>query len=174
MVENCVRRYHIFQHTWIPIHGEGLSCNREHGNRSDPFAIPVKSGEDIVGYVPRQFSCVSSLLLQSGGLLACKVSGDRHYSLDLLQEGMEIPCMYTFPGVPDLVHKNQQWLGEFKAKIKESLSGILDSLKLSNLQSSHAAVTDLEVFEKDITPEVLDIIYHNRHTDVQTQARKFG
>ena len=111
MVESCIRGYHVFQHIWAPIHGEVLSCSREHGNRSDPFAVALKKGEDIVGHVPRRFSCARSLFLQSGGLLVCKVSGDRRYSRDLPQGGMEIPRVCTFSGAPDLVHKTRQWLG---------------------------------------------------------------
>ena len=97
-VESCVHGYHIFQHAWI--HREGS------------FAVVVKKGEDIVRHGPRQFSCASSLFLQSGGLLACEVSVDRHYSHDLLNSigGMEISCVYIFSGVPDLVNKTKQWL----------------------------------------------------------------
>ena len=51
-------------------------CSRGHGDISNPFAIVVKK-EDIVGHVPKQISCASSLFLQIGGLLACKVSVDR-------------------------------------------------------------------------------------------------
>ena len=56
------------QHTYISIHKDVFSCSREHGTRSDPFAVVVKIGGDIVGHVPRWFSCPSSLFLQSGGL----------------------------------------------------------------------------------------------------------
>ena len=100
------------------------------------------------------FSCACSLFLQSGGLLVCEVSGDRRYSRDMPQRGMEIPCVYTFSGAPDLVHKTMQQLGELKAVIKEISSGILDSLKP---QSGHAAVTDLEMIENDTEPAVIDI-----------------
>ena len=165
-VESCIHGYHVFQHIWVPIHGEVLSCSRECGNRSDPFAVALKIEEDIVGHVPRQFSCACSLFLQSDGLLVCGVSGDRRYSCDLLQGGMEIPCVYTFSGAPDLVHKTRQRLGELKAVIKEISSGILDSLKLSDPQSGHAAVTDLEMIENDTEPVVIDITNDDGTTDV--------
>ena len=60
-----------------------------------------------MGHVPRWFSCASSVFLQSGGLLAFKVSGDGCCLHDMIQGGMEIPCVYTFSGAPDLVHKTK-------------------------------------------------------------------
>ena len=144
-VESCVRGYHIFQHTWIPIHGEVLSCSRERGNRSDPFAVAVKKGEDIVGHVPRRFSCASSLFLQSGGLLACEVTGDRRYSRDLLQGGMEIPCVYTFSGVPDLVHAAVTEV--FENDIKPEVVDITD----------HNRPTDVLSTSKEVWVKIQDI-----------------
>ena len=84
-----------------------MSCSKERGN-TDPFAVVAKEEEDIVGHVPRRFSCASSLFLRSGGLLVCEISGDRCYSRDLPQGDMEIPCVYTFSGASDLVYKTKQ------------------------------------------------------------------
>ena len=126
--ESCIRAYHIYPHTRVPSHGEVLSCSRECCNRTDPFAVVVKKEEDIVGHVPRWFSCASSLFLRSGGLLVCEISGNRCYSLDLLQGGMEILCVYTFSGASDLLHKTKQRLNELQAQIKESSSeSLLDN-----------------------------------------------
>ena len=58
----------IFSNIPCYLFRELLSCSREHGNRSDLFAVAVKKGEDIVGHVPRQFFSASSLFLQSGDL----------------------------------------------------------------------------------------------------------
>ena len=58
---------------------------------------------------------------------------------------MEIPCVYTFSGAPDLVH-TKQWLGKLKAEIKKISSSKLDSL---DSQSGYAAITDLEMIEND-------------------------
>ena len=125
-MESCVHGFHVYQHTWMPSHEEVLSCSRERGNRSDPFAVTVKKGEDIVGHVPRRFSCTSNLFLRSGGLLVCEISGDRRYSRDLPQGGMEIPCiysiLYTFSGASDFIQKTKQRLHELQAQIKESSS----------------------------------------------------
>ena len=53
----------MYQENWMPIRGEVLSCSRERGNRSDPFAVAVKKGEDVVGHIPRRFSCASNLFM---------------------------------------------------------------------------------------------------------------
>ena len=68
-IESCVRGYHVYVHTWVPSHRDVLSCSRERGNRTDPFAVAVKKEEVIVGHVPSRFSCASSLFLRSGGLI---------------------------------------------------------------------------------------------------------
>ena len=73
---------------------------------------------------------------------------------------------YTFSGALSLVHKIRQRLGELKAVIKEISSGILDSLKLSDPQLGHAAVTDLEMIENDTEPAVIDITNDDGTTDV--------
>ena len=49
----------------------------------------------------------------------CEISGDRRYSRDLPQGGMEIPCEYTFSGAYDLVDKTKLRLNELQAQIKE-------------------------------------------------------
>ena len=118
-MESCVRGYHVYQNTWASIHGECLRCSRERSNRADPFAVAVAKGEDTVGHVPRRFSCATNFFIQSGGVVMCEISGDRRYSRDLPQGGMEIPCVYTFSGAPDLIDKTKQRLNKLQAQIKE-------------------------------------------------------
>ena len=125
-MESCVRGYHVYQNTWVPIHGEHLRCSRECGNRADAFAVAVVKGEDTVGHVPRRFSCATNLFIQSGGVVACEIYSDRRYSRDLPQGGMEIPCVYIFSGAPDLVDNTKRRLNELQAQIKEC-SILLDS-----------------------------------------------
>ena len=50
--------------------------------------------------------------------------------------------------------------------IKEILLGILDSLKLFDPQSGHAAVTNLEMIENDTEPAVIDITNDDGTTNV--------
>ena len=126
IMESCVRGHHVYQNTWAPIHRERLRCSRERGNRADTFAVAVVKGEDTVGHVPRRFSCATNLFIQSGKVVACERHGNRRYSHDLPQGGMEIPCVYTFSGAPDLIDKTKRRLNELQAQIKEC-SILLDS-----------------------------------------------
>ena len=45
--------------------GEEFPCQREDGNRADPFAVAVVRGEAIVGHVPKKIS-VCALYLRRG------------------------------------------------------------------------------------------------------------
>ena len=84
---------------------EELSCRREEGNISDPYAVAfIKSGV-IVGHVPCQISAACNLFIQRGGAVMCKVTGPRHYSSDLPQGGLEVPCRLVFRGTSKLITK---------------------------------------------------------------------
>ena len=81
---------------WVAVVGEELACKRERGNSEDPFAVAVTKGKRIVGHVPRKISAVCAMFLRRGGSIICRVIGSRHYSEDLPQGGLEIPCVLTF------------------------------------------------------------------------------
>ena len=52
-----------------------------------------------MGHVPRTISTVCSLFLRrGGGSIECQINGNRRYSRDLPQGGLEIPCVLTFRG----------------------------------------------------------------------------
>ena len=40
-VTAMVRGYHVYQYTWAATIGEDLECQREAGNREDPFVVAV-------------------------------------------------------------------------------------------------------------------------------------
>ena len=65
---------------------------------SDPYAIGVMKGREVVGHVPRKISRMCAVFLSNGGTITCIVSGSRRYSRDLPQGGMEIPCILGFFG----------------------------------------------------------------------------
>lgn len=44
-----------------------------------------------------------SLFLRKGGTIQCQVTERRHFSADLPQGSLEIPCMLTFMGDPNEV-----------------------------------------------------------------------
>ena len=74
-----------------------LHCSRDTSNTKDPYAVSViKSGTGVVGHVPKKISTACSIFIRRGGSITCKVIGSRHYSRDLPQGGMEIPCLLEF------------------------------------------------------------------------------
>ena len=63
MLDSCIRGYHVYQDTWLTTDGETLDCVREFYNRSDPFSVAVKKDAEVVGHVPRHYSCVFFIIL---------------------------------------------------------------------------------------------------------------
>ena len=101
-MESCIRGHHIYKDIWTPVVDEELSCRREEGNISDPYAVAfIKSGV-IVGHVPRRISATCNLFMQRGGAVMCKVTGLRRYSSDLPQGSLEVPCRLVFRGTSKL------------------------------------------------------------------------
>ena len=83
--DSCIRGYHVYKDLWNATPGKGLTCIRERGNRNDVFAVAVQSDGNIVGYIPRQISCICTLFICRGGELNCLTTGSRQYSRDLPQ-----------------------------------------------------------------------------------------
>ena len=50
----------------------------------------------IVGHVPRTISFVCSLYLRRGGRISCTIKGQKRFSSDLPQGGLEVSCSYSF------------------------------------------------------------------------------
>ena len=59
----------------------------------------------VVGHIPKKISSVCSLYLRRGGSIICRVTGSRRYSEDLIQGGLEIPCVLIFEGGATLTTK---------------------------------------------------------------------
>ena len=97
-IDSCVRGYHEYSAIWEPVMGEELQCGREVGNPHDPYAVSVLKRRQIVGHVPRSISRPCLVFLRSHGTITCTVTGNRRYSSDLPQGGMEIPCSLRFTG----------------------------------------------------------------------------
>ena len=97
----CMRGYHIYKEEWEAAVSEELKCEREKNNTKDPYAGTVVRDNVIVGHLPQKISRISALLLKRQGKMSCKVLGRHHYSVDLPQEGLEIPfvnfrCLKNF------------------------------------------------------------------------------
>ena len=88
--------------------GERLDCVPETANRKDPYAVSVQQPESrqtIVGHLPRKISAACSMFVRKGGTITCTISGERRYSGDLPQGGLEVPCYLSFVGSPTLIEK---------------------------------------------------------------------
>ena len=106
-IESCVRGHHIYQkfinsciykEIWNPSSGEELTCSREIENTKDPFGVAVKCRTMIVGHVRCRISAACALFMAKKGIVSCKITGSRHFSADLPQGRLEVPCVFTFTG----------------------------------------------------------------------------
>ena len=111
-IETIVRGYHVYQVVWEAAVGQVLPCQRERGNVHDPYAVAIVDKGVVVGHVPRAISSVCYLFLGKRGTISCQVTGARHYSRDLPQGGLEIPCKLIFSGETRLIIKVQKLLQE--------------------------------------------------------------
>ena len=101
VVESMIRGYHEYKSIWDnPVYGEELNCVREVGNSHDPTAVGVIKEIDgetkTVGHIPRRISALCFVFIRRGGTIRCIVNGNRRYSADLIQGGLEIPCLLIF------------------------------------------------------------------------------
>ena len=62
----------------------------------DRYAIAIISNNQTVGHVPKFLSKSTFFFLKHGGTLTVKVTGERRYSFDLAQGGMEIPAEFIY------------------------------------------------------------------------------
>ena len=106
----CVHGYHIYKEIWEVVIGECLICEREHTNNHDRYAVAVIKDRTIVGHLPRRVSRVCSLFLRRGGTIDCIITGQRRYSLDLPQGGLEIPCKLLFTATAEEIKKVRRLL----------------------------------------------------------------
>ena len=109
-LESCVRGHHTYKEVWTPVTGEVLTCARETVNLHDHFAVKVLRAGVIVGHLPKKISTICSLFLSKGGTISCQVSGNRRYSSDLIQGGLEVPCILKLEGGECLMLKTKKLL----------------------------------------------------------------
>ena len=64
----------------------------EDKNSSDPYAVVIKKGSEVIWHVPRKTFAVCFLFLEMSGTLICELTYSNHqYLYDLPQGGMQIP-----------------------------------------------------------------------------------
>ena len=90
---------------WDSAINEELPCEREVHNAMDHYVVAVKRDDVVVGHLPKKISRICSVFLRRGGTIRVKVTGQRRYSFDLAQGGMEIPCLLLCQGEPKEIKK---------------------------------------------------------------------
>ena len=99
-----------------------------------------------IGHVPRRISTICSLFIRRGGAINCRVNGHRRYSADLLQGGLEIPCILTF------IANNHKEGNKAKKLMEDSLS--VDACQVSESGSSHGQSTS------SVTPKPTEVVHN--------------
>ena len=96
----CIRGCHIFN--WAQWTAEIRSILTSEPEKrpgalvEDRYAIAIISNNQTVGHVPKFLSKLTFFFLKHGGTLTVKVTGERRYSSDLAQGGMEIPAEFIY------------------------------------------------------------------------------
>ena len=131
-----IRGHHIYKDVWEPIHGQILQCARERSNRFNPFAVSIVNSDEIMGHVPRRISAACALFLQHHGSIRCEVTGDRRYSSDLPQGGLEVPCDLIFEGKKKYIQKIEKLITNSEKKTVEGVAvETLPEMKVAEVQS---------------------------------------
>ena len=82
----------------------------------------TRDREDIVvGHLPRNISTPCHLFLRKGGNISCVVNGARRFLADLVQGGLEIPCLLVFQGSTQDIDKIRQMLQDAPKELQKAL-----------------------------------------------------
>ena len=134
-----MRGYHIYKDIWEASVGEELPCQRESGNRADPFAVAVVKSGVTVGHIPRKISSVCSFFLHKGGVINICTTARRRFSADLPHGGLENPgkevqkvkklvtvALLTTPAIENSTDESQankrRRIGEGSVEMSEDIS----------------------------------------------------
>ena len=60
------------------------------------YAMVLKFNDVFVGHVPKFLSKICYFYQKHGGTIIVRITGERQYSKDLVQGGMEFPVKYIF------------------------------------------------------------------------------
>ena len=97
--------------------------------------MALKFNDTTVGHVPKFLSKITYFFLKLGGNLVVKITGQRRYSQDLDQGGMELPGTYVFTSTDAEMHAKLEMLvkeamKQYKNKTKEREKKIKKKNKL--------------------------------------------
>ena len=97
--ECCVRGHHVYESNWDAKTGSKLKhCHEKRPSAlvENKYAMALKFNDTTVGHVPKFLSKITYFFFKLGGDLVVKIAGQRQYSRDLDQGGMERPGTYVF------------------------------------------------------------------------------
>ena len=112
-VECCVRRHHAYESNWDAKTGSKLKpCHEKRPSAfvEDKHAMALKFNDTTAGDVPKFLSKITYFFLKLGGDLVVKITGQRRYSPDLNQGGMELPGTYIFTSMDAEMHAKLEML----------------------------------------------------------------
>ena len=126
-IECCVRGHHVYENNWNAKTGSKLKpCHEKRPSAlvEDKYAMALKFNDTTVGHVPKFLSKITYFFLKLGGDLTVKITGQRRYSRDLDQGGMELPGTYVFTSTDTEMHAKLEMLvkeamEQYNNKIKE-------------------------------------------------------
>ena len=85
---------------------------------------------DFVEHIPRRILAACLLFLHRGGVIDCIITASRHFSADLLQGGLEVPCTLKLKGEPKDVKKEMKLMTLSHEKQQPEVSQLTEKRKL--------------------------------------------
>ena len=130
----CITGYLIYNWTqWTAEIGSILTSESEKRPGAlveDKYAIAIISNNQTVGHVPKFLSKLTFCFLKHGATLTVKVTGERRYSFDLPQGGMDIPAFIYKSEKKELIQQmKQKSLEEIKKYDERRKKGMENSLE---------------------------------------------
>ena len=177
-VELMIQGYHEYKNIWEnPSEDDELVCEHEIGNVHDTHAVAMRKDIDgvtiTVGHIPRKISSLCCISIRQGGTIRCKVSGHQHYSYDLPQGELELPCILTF-----ITREEKEW-----AKTKKIFESTLciETLRESQektvtgiaVDKARASVASISLVEKDPIVDLTEISLEVEQSPPRKRHRKF-
>ena len=112
----------MYHKIWSPKVGEELSATIEKDNPYDECAIALKHqsltrDQPVVGYLPREISNDTSILITNGGQVSCRVTDTRSRRAYISGKGLEIPIEVTV--TMDQSEQNELIIEEYKRLVNE-------------------------------------------------------
>ena len=134
-VAYCIRDYHICNWAQWTAEIESILTiepeKRPGALVEDRYAIAIISNNQTVGHVPKFLSKLTFFFLKHGGTLTVKVTGERRYSFDLAQGGMDIPAEFIYKSEKKELsdQMKEKTLEEIKKYDERRKEGMKNSLK---------------------------------------------